>query len=124
MNYAGRPHESLAVMETAMRLNPVIPASYSEVLGEIYFIQGSYSEAIAAFERALLINPSYMRVRMWLTATLVQAGSLDEAQWQAEVLTLLNPDFSLARLQYAFPFRDQPVRDRVLQGLRQAGLEY
>lgn len=124
MNYAGRPHEALAVMETAMRLNPVIPASYSEVLGEIYFLQGSYSEAIAAFERALLINPSYMRVRMWLIATLVQTGSLDEAQWQAEVLMLLNPDFSLARLQYAFPFRDRSVRDSVLQGLRQAGLKY
>jgi len=122
MNYAGQPDEALAVLETAMRLNPVIPASYSEILGEIRFSQGNYTDALAEFERALQINPTHMRARMWLVTALAQTGSLDEAQWQAGELTLLNPDFSLARLQYAFPFIDQSVRDRLLDGLRQAGL--
>lgn len=122
LNYAGQPDEALAVLETAMRLNPVIPASYSEILGEIRFSEGNYTDALVEFERALQINPTHMRARMWLVTTLAQTGSLDEARWQAVELTLLNPDFSLARLQYAFPFIDQSVRDRMLDGLRQAGL--
>ncbi|MBL3588971.1 MAG: tetratricopeptide repeat protein [gamma proteobacterium endosymbiont of Lamellibrachia anaximandri] len=122
MSYAGQPNEALAVLESAIRLNPVIPASYSEILGEILFLQGNYSNAIASFERALQINPSHMRARMWLIVTLAQLGKLDEVQWQVAELMLLNSGFSLARLEYAFPFRDQSVRNRLLQGLRQAGL--
>jgi adenylate cyclase len=122
LNYAGQPDEALAVLETATRLNPVIPASYSEILGEIHFSQGNYTDALAEFERALQINPTHMRARMWLVTTLAQTDALDEARWQAGELTLLNPDFSLARLRYAFPFVDPSVRDKLLDGLRQAGL--
>lgn len=122
LNYAGQPNEALAALETAMRLNPIVPASYSEIRGEIYFAQGNYTGALAEFERALQINPAHMRARMWLVTTLAQADLLDEAQWQAAELTQLNPDFSLARLQYAFPFVDQSVRDKLLNGLRKAGL--
>lgn len=122
LTYDGRLDEAETALKTASRLNPVIPSSYSEILGEIRFLQGRYDDAITAFERALRINPTHMRARMWLIATLVQTGSQDEAQWQADVLTLSIPGFSLARLQYAFPFRDQTVREKVLQSLRQAGL--
>lgn len=122
LNYAGQPDEALTVLDNAMRLNPIIPASYSEILGEIRFSQGHYADALAEFERALLINPVHMRARMWLVTTLVQSDSLDEAQWQAEELMQLNPDFTLKQLQYAFPFLDQTVRDKLLDGLRQAGL--
>ena len=59
---------------------------------------------------------------MWLIALLARTGSLDEAQWQAEELALLNPDFSLARLGFAFPFLNQSIRDKLLAGLRQVGL--
>lgn len=122
LNYAGEPNEALAILESAIRLNPVIPASYSEILGEIHFSLGNYTDARTEFERALQINPVHMRSRMWLVTTLVQSGALDEAQWQAGELTMLNPDFSLVRLQYAFPFIDQAVRDKLLDSLRQAGL--
>lgn len=122
LTYDGRLDEAGKALETASRLNPVIPSSYSEILGEIRFLQGRYDEAIAGFERTLQINPAHMRARMWLIATLVQTGSLDEAQWQADILTTTIPWFSLARLQYAFPFRDQTIRSKVLQSLRQAGL--
>lgn len=121
-NYAGQPNVATAALETAMRLNPVIPASYSEISGEIHFSQGKYIDAIAEFERALQINPTHMRARMWLITTLAQTDALDEAQWQVNELTLSNPGFSLARLQYAFPFLDQSVREKLLYGLRQAGL--
>jgi tetratricopeptide (TPR) repeat protein len=122
LTYDGRLDEAETALGTASRLNPVIPSSYSEILGEIRFLQGRYDDAIIAFERALRINPTHMRARMWLIATLVQTGSLDEAQWQTDALMLSIPGFSLAHLQYAFPFRDQTVREKVLQSLRQAGL--
>ena len=70
---------SMAVWQTARRLKPVIPASYSEILGEIRFSQGNYKAALVEFERALQINPAHMRARMWLVTALVQLEALDEA---------------------------------------------
>ena len=122
LNYAGQPEGALAVLATARRLNPVIPASYSVILGEILFSQGNYKAALAEFERALQINPAHMRARMWLVATLVQSESMDEARWQVSELLMLNPGYSLARLRYAFPFMDTSVREKLLNGLRKAGL--
>lgn len=122
MSYAGQFDEALAALKTAERLNPIVPASYSEIRGEIRFLQSNYSDAIASFERALQINPSHMRARMWFIAALSRIGMLEEMQWQVAELTLANPDFSLARLEYAFPFDDQSVRSTLLQTLRQAGL--
>jgi Tfp pilus assembly protein PilF len=121
-NYAGRPDEALASLEKARFLNPVVPASYTEILGEIHFQQGEYADAVSAFERALQVNPAHMRARMWLVAALALSGDVDEAAWQAEVLQLSFPEFSLLQLHYAFPFHDPTVRERVLQGLRSAGL--
>lgn len=123
LNYTGRSNEALAKLETAMRLNPVVPASYSEILGEIHYMKGEYTDAIAAFERALEINPLHMRARMWLAATLSHIGQLEEAQWQVIELMMLSPDLSLARLDYAFPFSDPQVRARLMQDLHQAGIE-
>jgi|GEM_PF-4711249 len=110
------------MLDTAMRLNPVIPSSYSEDLGEILYMKGDYADAIAAFERALEISPLHMRARMWLAATLSHIGQIEDAQWQVNELTMLSPEFSLARLEYTFPFRDLRVRDRLLYDLHQAGI--
>lgn len=122
LNYAGEPEEALEVLGTAVRLNPVMPASYSEMLGEIRFQQGNYAEAMAAFNRALQINPSHMRARMWLIAVLVHTNALEEAQWQTEELLQWIPNFSLQRLRYAFPFRDRSMEKKLLESLHQAGL--
>ena len=123
LNYAGQPDEALEKLDIAMRLNPVIPASYSVALGEIEYLKGDFAGAVAAFERALEINPLLMRARMWLAATLSRIGEMEEAHWQVVELTMLIPNFSLARLEYTFPFRDQRVQERLLGDLKQAGIE-
>ena len=91
------------MLDTAMRLNPVIPSSYSEDLGEILYMKGDYADAIAAFERALEISPLHMRARMWLAATLSHIGQIEDAQWQVNELTMLSPDFLLH--VWSTPFR-------------------
>ena len=40
LHYAGRPDEAIEMLDSAVRLNPVIPASYSEILGEISYQRG------------------------------------------------------------------------------------
>ena len=122
LNYAGRPDEALASLEKALRLNPRPTASYLEVLGEIRFVQGLYDESVSIFERVLNINPNYTRARMWFAAALAHADGVERAQWEAIELMVLNPQFSLTQLEFAFPFKDPRQLDVLLDGLRKAGL--
>lgn len=122
LNYAGRTDKALAAMEKAMRLNPRPTASYLEVLGEIRFVQGQYRESVSVFEKVLDINPNYMRARMWIAAALAHSGSRERSEWETTELMVLNPNFSLSRLGFAFPFKDPRMLETLLDGLRKAGL--
>jgi TolB-like protein/Tfp pilus assembly protein PilF len=122
LTYAGRPTDALAALGEAMRLNPRPPASYLEILGEIRFVQGDYRQSAATFQRVLDINPGYTRARMWNAAALARAGLQDKAEWEATELLVASPEFSLSRLKFAFPFRDRRILNKLLDGLREAGL--
>lgn len=122
LNYAGRPTDALARLRRAMRLNPRPPASYLEILGEIQFTQADYDSSVASFRQVLAVNPEYARARMWLAAGLAQAGDLTDAEWEAAELLVANPRFGLQRMDFAFPFKNPQTRDRLLEGLRAAGL--
>lgn len=122
LNYAGRQDEALATLQAARRLNPITPSSYYQTEGEIRFVQGQYDEAAESFQTTLHINPTHMRARMWLIASLMQAGKPEEASWQVDQLLLNHPDFSLASLDHAFPFKETSIRQQLLDSLRQAGL--
>jgi len=120
--YAGRPREGLERMKTAIRLNPRHPFNYPFHLGQAYFVLGEYDQAIAAFKEGLNSNPASERLRVWLAAAYARSNRLDEAKWEiAQVLTV-NPEFSLARISRAFPFKDPSDLERFVGGLRLAGL--
>ncbi len=122
LNYAGRPDDALSALDQAGRLSPRPPASYAEILGEIQFTQGKYRESASTFERVLGINPGYSRARMWNAAALAAAGRIDSAEWEVDELLVLNPELTLTRLAFAFPFSDPSELDRVQTALRNAGL--
>ena len=121
--YTGRPREGLERIKKAMKLNPHHPYNYPFHLGQAYFILGRYQEAIEALEQGLGTNPSSERMRVWLAAAYAQAGREEDAKWEAEQVLALNPDFSLQRIQQAFPFKDPADIERFLDGLRIAGIK-
>ena len=120
--YAGRPEEGLERIQKAMRLNPHHPYNYTFHLGQALYILGRYSEAIEAFNKGIASNPASERLHLWLAAAYAQSGDIDEAEWEAHQVLTLNPEFSLHRMQQAFPFKDSTDREHFLVGLRKAGL--
>jgi adenylate cyclase len=122
LNYAGRPEKAVLALNMAMRLNPRPPASYLEILGEIYFAQGRYKDSADTFQSVLDTNPAYLRARLWNAAALVRAGSRDLAEWEIEEALVASPQLALARLASAFPFKDPRLQETVLSALRHAGL--
>jgi len=122
LNYAGRPEKAILALNMAMRLNPRPPASYLEILGEIYFAQGRYKDSVSTFQNVLDINPVYLRARLWNAAALVRAGSSDMAEWEIDEVLVASPQMALARLVSAFPFKDLRLEETVLSALRHANL--
>lgn len=120
--YDGRPREGLERIVEAMRLNPLHPYNYNFHLGQAYFVLGRYPDAIQVFQEGLSSNPASERLHTWLAAAYAQSGRLDEAQWEAEQVLTLNPEFSRARMRETFPFGDPADLQHFLNGLRKAGL--
>jgi TolB-like protein/DNA-binding winged helix-turn-helix (wHTH) protein/Tfp pilus assembly protein PilF len=122
LNYAGRPEEAILALNMAMRLNPRPPASYLEILGEIYFAQARYKDAAGTFRNVLEINPAYLRARLWNATALFHAGSRDLAEWEIIEALAASPNLSLARLEFAFPFKDPRIQESVFSALHDASL--
>ena len=122
LNYAGRPEKAVLALNMAMRLHPRPPASYLEILGEIYFVQGRYIDSSNTFQDVLEINPAYLRARLWNAAALVLAGSRDLAEWEINEALVASPHLALASLAFAFPFKDPRLQETVLNALRNASL--
>jgi len=121
--YAGRPKDGLAMVEKAEMINPVHPSNYPFHKGQALFILKRYDEAIETFTKGLRQNPTSQRLRVWLAASLAQAGQIEEAQWQAQQALAEDPDFKLSRLAQAFPFKDPADREHFNGALRKVGLE-
>jgi TolB-like protein/DNA-binding winged helix-turn-helix (wHTH) protein len=120
--YSGRPEEGLELVRKAMRLNPHHPYNYPFHLGQACYILGRYDEAIEAFEQGLRSNPSSERLHVWLAAAYAQSGRTDDANWEAEQVLVLNPDFSPDRIREAFPFNEPRDLAHFMDGLKKAGL--
>ena len=119
--YAGRPEDSIAPLKKAIRLNPHHPFHYLFHLGQAYYVLHRYEDAIKAFRDGISRNPSAERLRVWLAAALAQAGKIEDAQWEANEVRALNPNFNLAAIAEAFPFKYKVDADHLMDGLRKAG---
>ena len=120
--YAGRPEEGLERIKKAMLINPHHPFNYTFHMGQAYFILERYAEAIDAFVKSIDSNPASERIHVWLAAAYAQSGAIDEAEWEADQVLTLNPDFSLQRMEKSLPFKDAEDLKHFTDGLRKAGL--
>ena len=118
--FSGDPKESVRLIEEAMRINPYYPMQYLMNMGIAYFAAENYDKAEEALIAAVNRNPGAQRVRMWLVATYANAGKVEDAAWELQELMTLNPSFSVESIERSIPFRDETIRDRLVNGLRLA----
>jgi len=118
----GRVNEAIAMIEKAIRLNPMTPEWYLHELGTYYRLQGRYEEAIAILKKNLDHNPDYLTSRINLTATYSMAGKLDQARTEAKEVLRKIPDFSAEQFMRGFPYKDQKIIDDFIDNLCKAGL--
>jgi TolB-like protein/Flp pilus assembly protein TadD len=122
--HAGRPKEALDFVQRAMRLDPHYPAYHLFVLGLAHFSMEQFNEAAISFERALKRNPKNYVPLIHLAATYAHLGREQEAATAIEKLSKVLPIFSVGFVngRRTFPYKIPVDLDRLLDGLRKAGL--
>jgi adenylate cyclase len=118
--FLGRADEGITWMERAKRLDPYFePTWRCHMLGVAHFVAGRYDEAILHLSRSRTMP-------MWLMAYLAAchalAGRLNEAHKFVEQIRQRFPQFSLVRVTEKEPFKREEDRERLIAGMRTAGL--
>ena len=119
LNYVGRRREAISLLNKAIRLNPIPPNWYSFTLGEAYFLEGQYEEAVAAYKRALHGNPDDVRTHAGLAATYSLLGREEEVRAETAEVFRIEPTFSVEYVK-TLPFKNKADKELLIEALRKA----
>jgi adenylate cyclase len=122
LSFAGRPEETLGLVEQALRLNPRQPVSLLWLLGRAYFLTGRHEEAIATLKKVVTRNPNHLSAHNDLAIIYIDLGREEEARAEVAEILRVNPKFSLKVVQDV-PLKDPAVLEHWLDNLRRAGLK-
>jgi adenylate cyclase len=115
---AGQTERAVNLLTCAMRFNPLYPDWYLWNLGGIYFNAGDYRRSIATLER--MGDPS--EAHRLLASSYAHLGAMEEARRHAAQLMLVHPKFSIDHWRKVSPIKDQETLERLIDGMRKAGL--
>jgi tetratricopeptide (TPR) repeat protein len=123
----GKPDESIAANERALRLSPRDARLYSFMvtIAAAHLHAGRDQEAVTWARRAIAARPYYSISHAWLAAAAANAGDMATAREAIAEFKRLQPDYTLATFR-AEKHGDNPEflaqRERFYQGLQRAGL--
>jgi TolB-like protein/DNA-binding SARP family transcriptional activator len=123
LNYLGRPQEAIEFAQYAVRLTPVYPAEFPAILATAYHDSGRHADAITAANASLQLRADDIDPLLILAASNVARGNLDHARDAATRVRDLDPSFKLSNFAATQPYRDPNDLERLLDRLRQAGLD-
>jgi TolB-like protein len=106
-------------LKLAARLSP---RAYGAGLAFAHFAACSYAEAASTCREALVLRPEYIFGHALLCAALALAEDTRAASVEGRRLLELNPGFRLSGIRHAVPDGRHEVADRLVEGLRLAGL--
>jgi adenylate cyclase len=121
LSFAGKPKEAIELIERALRLDPFFPYHYF-FLGHAYFLTRNYEEALAALEKAIAGNPDFFPARAFRAVTYAELGRDEEARAETALILKKSPATTTAVWRERLPYKNKQDLERVLAGLRKAGM--
>ena len=121
LHFAGQHEPALDCFARALRLDPAMDL-WIHAQGRTLFVLGRYEEAEACFKRRLIHLPGSDVSRAYLASLYGHTGRHDAAHSIWAELIALHPKFNIDRTLRVLPYRDPSSLERLLEGLRKAGL--
>jgi adenylate cyclase len=121
--YSDRPDEAKVHFEKAIRLSPLDPINFNNLVGlaSAHQVAGDDAGAAALYIRALEERPNAVWVHRNLASALVGAGRLDEAKASLAKIMAAYPNYSIRKYREAMVFTPRML-DRMSEQMRQLGL--
>jgi TolB-like protein/cytochrome c-type biogenesis protein CcmH/NrfG len=118
--WTGHIEEAIKALETAHQFQPNIGPTEAFYLGTAYLVAGRSADAIRTLERAIARYSNILAVNVTLAAAYAEAGRLDEAAKQGELVRRQFPFFDSK--QFGSQFRNPEHRQKIAAALEKAGL--
>jgi adenylate cyclase len=123
LNYAGRHEEAIKIYKKGIRLSPIPSADTLMCLCIACRDCGRYEEGISAAKRAVQLSPDNIFAHTCLASCYALLGRKAEAKTESSEVLRIDPNFSLARLEKAMPYKHEENTQFVIDSLRKAGLK-
>ena len=91
-------------------------------MGRALLALGRYDEAEIAFKRRVALMPNTDMSRFYLACLYGLTGRQEEARRYWKETLEVNPNFSIDHLRRTLPYKDPTLLDRLVEGLRSAGV--
>ena len=122
LHYVGRSEEALQCFDRAVALNPYFPDVWLHFQAQAAFQLGRYEAAIGLLQRRIALNPDTDTSRVLLAASYGETGRFDEARAAWREAFRVNPGYSLEHRRNVLPYKNPDDFERIVEGLRKAGL--
>jgi TolB-like protein/Tfp pilus assembly protein PilF len=121
--YLGEHESALKQFGRALRLSPLDPESFHSetAMAFAHLFQGRYNEAMT-WAGSALARQHWMPTMRALAAANALAGNIDEARNIMLRMRELEPAMCISRLKEFLPYRRSEDVERMIEGLRLAGL--
>lgn len=119
--WAGSVDHAINSLEATYRFDPNMLQGDFMFLGIGYYLKGQYEKAITILEEGVSRKPDWVGNHIVLAAAYAQAGRFDDAKYEVQIVSRLEPFFDLDR--YGSVFRNPEHRANIVDGLRKAGLK-
>ena len=120
--YVGQAAKTIALLRTALRLNPDGGHLYYLILGRAYLFENDVEQALINLRQAHARNPENLETRLFLAAALAARGERGEAEWEAEQIRTQEPGFSPRAWMDTYPLASARHQQKLLDFLATAGL--
>ena len=122
LNFSGEPEKVAPLIEKAIRLNPFYPFYYTLYIGQAYLVMQRYEEALEALKRSATRNPETLTTHLYLAACYGLMGETAPARAALAEVHRIQPEFSMASVRTMFTYKRASDLNRLVDGLRKAGL--
>jgi TolB-like protein len=122
--YAGDSEGAIASLNRAIRLNPLDPRMFltQTAMAFAHFIAGRDDQAADWAATALRIKPNWLPALRVAIASNAMANRLEQADRTFKLYSRIDPQVSIAKICGYYPLRRPIDRERLVLGLRQAGV--
>jgi len=122
LTHLGRLDEATAALDKAKQLNPRYSYIFLWIEGRIHFLSERYDVAASKIEEVVARNPVFEEGHIVLAAIYGQMGRSEDAEWEAEEVLALQPEFTISSYMSNRGYRLGEHEQRFADGLRRAGL--